>query len=133
MLDIYFSPRTFYSSMSDSLSDATTVAIDSSNARKRTRLSNDSSRVAILSGYEAAPASLREGILAAESTLLDFTCELGRRTAAYNLRRVLPVDVASSDIEIASMDVTDEGEARDCDFLASSNLMFFEFIGLPLQ
>lgn len=51
--------------------------------------------------------------------------------ADYNITRVALTDVKSSDVGLATVEDIDDGEVRDMDFMASSNLIFYEFIGSP--
>lgn len=88
-------------------------------------------RFSHLVGYEAAPAALITWIAEAESTLMSFTSEAGRRFASYNVRRVALVDAEPSDFGIVTLEEPDDGESHDCDFVSNVNVMFFEFLGKP--
>ena len=99
--------------------------------RKRSRVIEMTSSVARVGGYEAAPEKLQEWILNSGDTAMTFTTEAGRRVADYNITRVALTDVKPSDVGLAAVEDLDDGEVRDMDFMASSNLIFYEFIGSP--
>ena len=47
------------------------------------------------------------------------------------LTRVALTDVKPSDVGLAAVEDLDDGEVRDMDYMASSNVIFYEFIGSP--
>ena len=99
--------------------------------KKRSRsflLSPELSRVG---GYQEAPAFLQEWIAAASETSTSSTSEAGRRMGNYNVRKVATAEVLSSDIGLVAVEELDGDEARNMDFMASSNVLFFEFLGAP--
>ena len=99
--------------------------------RKRSRLDDLAPNLARIGGYEVAPEKLQDWIRDASVTNTTFSTEKGRRVADYNIARVSAKDVKSTDICLAAVEDPDEGELMDMDFLASSNVMFYEFVGLP--
>ena len=107
------------------------VSSGSAPTRKRNRSIVISDKYSQLVEYEVAPAEFQSWITAASTTLTSYGTEAGRRTADFNVTRVVRSRVQSSDIGVAAVEEPDENEARDMDFLASSNLVFFEFLGPP--
>ena len=101
------------------------------NARKRNRTVAIASRLSHLGGYDEAPANLNAWVTTSAMTLMTYSSEEGRRTADYNIKRTALADVKSSDIGLAAVDEPDDGEPRDCDFMAFSDIIFFEFLGQP--
>jgi hypothetical protein len=99
--------------------------------RKRSRVVDLAPNLARIGGYEIAPENLQEWIRDAGATAVTFSTEAGRRIYDYNILRVAAVDVKSTDIGLAAVAMLDEGELRDMDFMASSNILFYEFIGSP--
>ena len=100
-------------------------------ARKRARTMELSSSLLQFGGYEVAPAPLHSWITASSSTILTFGTEAGRRMADYNVRRVTTGEVSTSDVALVAVEELGVGEARDMDFMASSDILFFEFLGKP--
>ena len=49
----------------------------------------------------------------------------------YNVRRVETKDVGPSDVGLVTVEELDADEVRDMDFVASSDILFFEFLGKP--
>jgi hypothetical protein len=109
------------------------MVVDTSTAptRKRTRSIIVSEKYSQLVEYEVAPIEFQSWISSASASRTSFATEAGRRTADFNITRVARSNVQSSDIGIAATEEPDEDEPRDMDFLASSNLVFFEFLGSP--
>ena len=101
------------------------------NARKRNRTVAIASRMAHLGGYDEAPANLSAWITASAMTLMTYSSEEGRRAADFNIKRTALADVQASDIGLATVEEPDDGEHRDCDFMAFSDIIFFEFLGQP--
>lgn len=99
--------------------------------RKRNRAIVVSDRYSQLVEYEVPPAELQSWVASAGVTRTYHETEAGRRLADFNILRVARSSVQSSDIGIAAVEEPDEDESRDMDFLASSNLIFFEFLGSP--
>lgn len=99
--------------------------------RKRNRSVVISDKYNQMVEYEAAPAEFQSWIDSASTTLTLYGSEAGRRTADFNITRVIRSRVQSNDIGIAAVEEPDENEVFDMDFLASSNLLFFEFLGSP--
>lgn len=106
-------------------------ATGNSQHRKRNRTVAVSARLSHLHGYEEAPSNLQAWIHSSCSTSMTFTTEAGRRLGDYNVRRIPFASVQASDIGLAAVETPDEDEQRDCEFLACSNLIFFEFLGTP--
>lgn len=102
-----------------------------SNVRKRKRTVSIASRLSHLVEYNEAPADLEAWIAASSLTSMTYSSEYGRRVADYNIKRIASAEINPSDIGLAAAQDPDEGESRDCDFLASSDIIFFEFIGSP--
>lgn len=99
--------------------------------KKRSRsflLSPELSRVG---GYQEAPIFLQEWIAASSETSTSSNSEAGRRMGNYNVRKVVTADVLPSDIGLVAVEELDGDEARNMDFIASSNVLFFEFLGAP--
>ena len=121
------------SSTSQNLGSTSESAVGSASVptRKRNRSIVVSDKYSQLVDYEVAPAEFQSWITAASTSLTSFGTEAGRRTAEFNINRVVRSRVQSSDIGVAAVEEPDENEARDMDFLASSNLVFFEFLGPP--
>lgn len=84
-----------------------------------------------LIGYLPAPEKLDNWIRMAGQLGDNSSTELGRRIASFNVKRVASQDITSNSLGVAAIEVPDEGEAANFDFLASSALIFFEFLGLP--
>ena len=103
----------------------------SAPTRKRNRSIVVSDKYSQLVEYEVVPAEFQSWIASASTTLTSYGTEAGRRTADFNVTRVVRSRVQSSDVGVAAVEEPDENEARDLDFLASSNLIFFEFLGPP--
>ena len=99
--------------------------------RKRSRVIEMTTSAARVGGYEVAPERLQQWIIHAGTTAMTFTTKAGRRVANYNMTRVALADVKSSDIGLAVVEDLDDGEIRDMDYMASSNVIFYEFIGSP--
>ena len=99
--------------------------------RKGSRILEVDARLSHLVGYEAAPATLTTWISEAESALMSSASDADRRFADFNVRRVALVDVEQSDFGMVTLEIPDEGELRDWDFVANVNVMFFEFLGQP--
>ena len=99
--------------------------------RKRVRLPMEGSRLSEALGYEAAPANLALWISGSTGTLMTSTSEAGRRCAAHNIKLVPLAEICASDCGVVALDIPDDGESRDCDFISTSNVAFFEFIGAP--
>ena len=116
-----------------SSSSSTSSALNSGNSpvRKRKRSINISEKYSHLIKYEAAPVEFQSWIDSASTALTSYGSEAGRRTADFNIARVIRSRVQSNDIGIVAIEEPDENEAFDMDFLASSNLIFFEFLGSP--
>ena len=120
-------------SSSSSLNPSGVILDEPSNlpTRKRNRSIVVSEKYSQLVEYEVAPADFQSWVsLASESTMSHET-EAGRRTADFNIIRVARSNVRPSDIGIAAVEEPDEDELRDMDFFASSNIVFFEFLGSP--
>ena len=103
----------------------------SSAPSKRSRVIEMTTSIARVGGYEVAPEKFQEWILNSGNTAMTFTTEAGRRVADYNIKRVALTDAKSSDIGLAAVEDLDYGEARGMDYMASSNVIFYEFIGSP--
>lgn len=99
--------------------------------RKRNREISLSEKQTQLIGYESAPVCVATWIHLASQTLMQYESEAGRRIATFNVKRVALADIRPSDIGIAATEQPDEDEQCDCDFLASSNIIFYEFLGSP--
>ena len=99
--------------------------------RKRSRVIEMTTSIARVGGYEVAPEKFQEWILNSGNTAMTFTTEAGRRVADYNIKRVALTDAKSFDIGLAAVEDLDYGEARGMDYMASSNVIFYEFIGSP--
>ena len=102
------------------------VPLAVSNVKKRVR-----SGLQLTGGYENAPESLQAWIVDSSDTSMSFSTEAGRRMADYNVKRVATAEVRPSDYGFVAVEVPDGDEARDMDFMASSNVLFFEFLGKP--
>lgn len=101
------------------------------NVRKRNRTVSIASRLSHLLEYEEAPENLAAWITSSSLTLMTYSSEDGRRIADYNIKRIAVADVKPSDIGLAAIQEPDEGESRDCDFMACSDVIFYEFLGSP--
>lgn len=101
------------------------------NARKRNRAVAIASRLSHLGGYDEAPVNLKAWIAASALTFMTYSSEDGRRAPDFNIRRTALAEVKPSDIGLAAVEEPDEGESRDCDFMACSDIIFFEFLGPP--
>ena len=119
------------SSTSQNLGSTSESAVGSASVptRKRNRSIVVSDKYSQLVDYEVAPAEFQFWITAASTSRTSFETEAGRRTAEFNINRVVRSRVQSSDIAVAAIEEPEENEARDMDFLACSNLVFFEFLG----
>lgn len=62
---------------------------------------------------------------------MSYATPAGHRIADFNVTRVTRSSVQSNDIGIAAIEKPDEDEPSDMDFLASSDVVFFEFMGSP--
>ena len=98
---------------------------------KRCRIVKVAPRMSQLIGYDAAPDDLASWLSCASATVMSASSEAGRRFIHYNVKKVAAADVQSSDLGVVAVEQPDEGEARDGDFMASVNLLFFEFLGTP--
>jgi hypothetical protein len=78
-----------------------------------------------------APIVFQSWIASASTSRTSYETEAGRRTADFNITRVARSNIQSNDIGVAAVEEPDEDESCDMDFLASSNLIFFEFLGSP--
>ena len=109
------------------------VVGESSNSsqRKRNRSILVSDKYSELLEYEVAPVQLQSWISTASASSMSFITEAGRRTAGFNIKRVARSSVASGDIGLVAIEEPDEEESCNMDFLASSDLLFFEFLGSP--
>ena len=107
------------------------VENENSNQRKRNRTLSISSRLSHLIGYDEAPANLQTWINSSCSAAMTSSTEAGRRLGDYNVKRVTLANVRALDVGFAAVETPDEGELFDCEFLACSNIIFFEFLGSP--
>ena len=62
---------------------------------------------------------------------MSYATPAGHRIADFNVTRVTRSSVQSNDIGIAAIEEPDGDEPSDMDFLASSDVLFFEFMGSP--
>jgi hypothetical protein len=99
--------------------------------RKRNRSIIVSEKYKQLVEYEVAPAEFQSSISSASESMMSHETEAGRRTAVFKIKRVARSNVRPSDIGIAAVKEPDEDDLRDMDFFASSNIVFFEFLGSP--
>ena len=102
-----------------------------SKQRKRNRTFSVSLRLSHLIGYDEAPDNLQTWINSSCSAAMTSSTEAGRRLGDYNVKRVAFANVKELDIGFAAVETPDEGELFDCEFLACSNIIFFEFLGSP--
>ena len=100
-------------------------------ARKRNRSVVISEKYSNLIEYEKGPADFQASLLSASAVENYYVTEAGRRMADFNIARVARVHVQSNDVGVIAVEEPDEGEPRNMDFLAASNLLFFEFLGAP--
>lgn len=107
------------------------VENEDSSRRKRNRTLSVSSRLSHLIGYDEAPDSLQTWINSSSSAAITFSTEAGRRLGDYNVKRVALANVRALDVGFAAVETPGEGELFDCEFLACSNIIFFEFLGSP--
>ena len=99
--------------------------------RKRIRAAEMSSSLTQFGGYEKAPEALVAWISASSLTVMTSSTEAGRRMGGYNVRRVETKDVGPSDVGLVTVEELDADEVTDMDFVASSDILFFEFLGKP--
>ena len=97
-----------------------------SNVRKRVR-----SGLQLTGGYAKAPENCQAWIADNSDTVMTFDTEAGRRMADFNVRRVVTSEVRPSDYGFVAVEVPDGDEVRNIDFMASSNVLFFKFLGKP--
>ena len=99
--------------------------------RKRVRAAELSANLTQFGGYEKAPEVLGAWIAASSLTVMTSSTEAGRRTGDYNVRKVETKDVGPLDVGLVAVEELDADEVRDMDFVASSDILFFEFLGKP--
>lgn len=99
--------------------------------KKRQRLLAVNSRLIANETDEVATEEFRSWIRASASTKMTYSTEEGKKMILSNIKKVNLADIRESDVGIAAMDNPDEGEEINGDFLSSSNVMFFEFMGSP--
>ena len=99
--------------------------------RKRVRAAELSTSLTQFGGYEKAPEALEAWVAASSLTVMTSSTEAGRRMGDYNVRRVETKDVGPLEVGLVAVEELDADEARDMDFVASSDILFFEFLGKP--
>lgn len=102
-----------------------------SSQRKRNRTLSVSARLSHLIGYSEAPDNLQTWINSSCLAAMTFSSEAGQRLGDYNVKRVALANVSALDVGFAAVETPDEGELFDCEFLACSNIIFFEFLESP--
>ena len=102
-----------------------------SSQRKRNRTLSVSARLSHLIGYSEAPDNLQTWINSSCLAAMTFSSEAGQRLGDYNVKRVALANVSALDVGFAAVETPDEVELFDCEFLACSNIIFFEFLGSP--
>ena len=100
-------------------------------ARKRNRSVVVSEKYSQFVEYHEGPVEFQASFMSASTLRNSYVTEAGRRMADFNVTRVARTHVRSNDVGIVAVEEPDEGEVCDMDFLSTSNLLFFEFVGSP--
>ena len=113
--------------------DGLSAAAQNEPPKKRRRLLAVNSRLTVNKTDELATEEFSNWLRASASTKMTYSTGEGKKMVLSDIRKVNVADIRETDVGIAAMDNPDEGEEMNGDFLASSNVMFFEFMGLPRE